>query len=183
MPPIVPIDIRAYPTNRVPPEARRVLNEELTAAIRLRGTYPVILDSSDWLKDYSGMCSRRDFSTEGELHIRPINTEPGADGWMRYVYLHELSHRLLCDVENRISFCGHQWTFAAMLGTLLRRRGGTAIHALKLYDVSQEPEEHWGWALQRGLKISAELAPLPLAAEEVAEQIWRIWFDENRRPS
>ncbi len=181
MPPIVPIEIRAYPVARVPPEARRVLNEELTASIRQRGTYPVILDSSDWLKGYRGMCSWRNFSVEGELHIRPINTEPGSDGLMRYVYLHELSHRLLRDVENRI--CGHQWTFAAMLGTLLRRRGGTAIHALTLYDVSQEPEKNWGWALQRGLEISAELAPLPIAAEDVAEQIWRIWFDENRRRS
>lgn len=179
MPPIVPIEIRAYPTNRVPAEARRVLNEALTKAIRQRGTYPVILDSSEWLKGYSGMCSRRSHSPEGELHIRPINSEPGADIAMQGTYLHELSHRLLLNVEPDIA--GHLWTFAALNATLLRRVEG--IHRMRFYDVSDEPDDRWGWAIQRALDISADLAPLPISAEECAEKIWRIWFDENRRYS
>lgn len=191
MPPIVPIEIRAYPINSVPPEARRVLNEALTKAIRQRGTYPVILDSSDWLKGYSGMCSRRSHSPEGELHIRPINSEQGTDIAMQGTYLHELSHRLLLNVEPKIAV--HLWTFAALNATLLRRVEGLVqpghtkpfapIHRMRFYDVSDEPDDRWGWAIQRALDISAELAPLPIAAEEVAERIWRIWFDENRRLS
>lgn len=184
MPPIVPIEIRAYPINRVPPEARAVLNEELTATIHQRGTYPVVLDSS---MPYLGKCSWRNDTPDGALHMRPINTEPGGNRFMRYAYLHELSHRLLWDVDEDLR--GHQWMFATMLATLLRRTvqmtasslgsfyGG--INDLTMYDVSEEPEEHRGWALQRALDISAELAPLPISAEECAEKIWRIWFDEK----
>jgi len=175
--PIVPIEIRAYPIARVPPEARRVLNEELTAKIRQRGTYPVILDSSDEMKGNSGMCSWRHADPDGALRLWPINTEPGADQRMLYVYLHELAHRLLRDVDNRI--CSHQWTFAAMLGVLLRRCG--KVLSLHVYDVSDEAEENWGWAIQRGLDVSADLAPLPISAEECAEKIWRIWFNEKRQ--
>lgn len=174
MPPTVPIKISAYPIARVPAEARRVLNEKLTAKIRQRGTYPVILDSS--MKNIcTGMCSWRNDEPDGALRMLPINSEPGSTRFMKYVYLHELSHRLLRDVEADI--CSHYWTFAAMLGVLLRRAGD--IWELTLYDVSAHAEEHWGWAMQRALDISAELAPLPISAEECAEKIWRIWFDEK----
>lgn len=176
MPPTVPIEIRAYPIARVPAEARRVLNEKLTAKIRQRGTYPVILDSS---MPHLGMCSWRHDAPDGEIRMRPINSEPGGTRFMKYVYLHELSHRLLWNVDNEIH--SHYWTFAAMLGVLLRRAGD--IWELTLYDVSAHEEEHWSWAMQRALDISAELAPLPISAEECAERIWRIWFDENRRNS
>ncbi|MFZ2300769.1 MAG: hypothetical protein WAW10_02745 [Gallionella sp.] len=188
MPPIVPIEIRAYPINRVPTQARAVLNEKLTAAIRQRGTYPVLLDSS---MPYLGRCTWRNDAPDGELHMRPINSEPAGNHFMRYVYLHELSHRLMWDVDQDLR--GHYWMFAAMLATLLRRTvqmyAGVAgsslggVNSLTMYDVSEEPEEHRGWALQRALDVSAELAPLPISAEECAERIWRIWFDENRRRS
>lgn len=175
--PVVPIELRAYPCSRVPPEARRVLNQDLTAKIRLRGTYPVILDSSVFMGDSAGICAWRNTDPDGALHVRPLNSELGEDGHLRIVYLHELAHRLLKDVEGDLS--GHFWTFAAMNGTLLRRTN--SVNWLKIYDVSEEDPENWGWAIQRALDISAELAPLPLSAEECAEKIWRIWFDEQRQ--
>ena len=181
---IVPIEIRGYPIARVPPEARLVLNEDLTAAIRQRGTYPVILDSA---MEHIGMCSWRHNAPDGEIRMRPINTERGGNRFMRYVYLHELSHRLMRDMDQDLT--GHYWMFAAMLATLLRRTvqmyAGAAgssfggVNDLTMYDVSEEPEEHRGWALQRALDISAELAPLPISAEGCAEKIWRIWFNEK----
>lgn len=178
MPPIVPIEIRAYPVARVPAEARRVLNEELTAAIRQRGTYPVVLDSSAQMDGIAGMCAWRNDNPDGALRIRPLNSEPGTDGYLKIVYLHELAHRLLRDIEEDI--CGHLWTFAALNGILLRRASN--IHWLRIYDVSEEAPENWGWAMQRAIDVSAELAPLPISAEECAEKIWRIWFDD-RYPS
>jgi hypothetical protein len=185
---IVPIEIRAYPINRVPPEARLVLNENLTAAIRQRGTYPVILDSS---LQYTGLCYARSEAVDGEIHMRPINSEPGTNAHMRYVYLHEITHRLLRDVT--LDLCGHHWTFASMLAILLRRSepllklseqdkgrfGG--IHELTLYDVSDEPEDLRGEALQRAIQISSQLAPQPISAEECAQKIWRIWFNEMEK--
>lgn len=174
MPPTVPIEIRGYPINRVPPESRLVLNEKLTAKIRQRGTYPVILDSSmPWI----GECSWIHDAPDGEIRMQPINSQPGNTRFMRYVYLHELSHRLLRNVDNKIG--SHDWTFATMLAVLLRR--ASDIWELTLYDVSEEAEEDWGWAMQRALDISAELAPLPISAEEVAEKIWRVWFNEKRQ--
>ncbi|GEM_PF-6577761 len=179
--PLVPIPISSYDT-RVPPCAHEILNERLSAKLKLRGVYPVVFsitprdDAPNWL----GWCSTRIDSPDGELYLHAkLEAIPGL---LLDAYLHELAHRLLRDIEYEIS--GHYWPFASMYAVLLRRVAGylsekPRIKSLTCYDVSQELEEHWGWAIQRALNISAELADQPISAEECAEKIWRIWFNET----
>lgn len=182
--PLVPIPLRAY-NSTVPELAHDILTYQLTARLRLRGVYPVVFTPAADNPYYLGWCEFKADAPDGELSLSPAAA--ATSGALLDTYCHELAHRLTIAVE--LEFCGHAWPFAAMNGVLLRRASGhlegsrPRIQSLKSYDVHDHEEEHWGWALQRALDISAELAPLPISAEECAERIWRIWFDENRRRS
>lgn len=180
--PLVPLPISGYDT-RVPPCAHEILNERLTAKLRLRKVYPVVfsvMDLDDAPNGWLGVCSTRTISPDGELFLHAsLEAMPGL---LLNAYLHELSHRLVRDVDNQLT--GHRWPFASMYAVLLRRAAGhmserSRVTFLNCYDVSDEHEEHWGWAIQRALDLSAELAELSISAEECAEKIWRVWFNEN----
>lgn len=178
---LVPIPLRSW--NAIIPDlAREILTDRLTARLRLRGVYPVIFSGEVENTIWAGWCPNCFDAPDGEVHLAPRTaTTPGT---LLNVYLHELAHRLIGAVESDFLNPAHAWPFAIMYAVLLRRAEGhipgvPRIHALKCYDVYDEDEANWGWALQRALDISAELAPLPISAEECAEKIWRIWFDEK----
>lgn len=180
--PLVPIPLSAYNTT-VPDRAREVLTDQLTARLRLRGVYPVVFsmaaDEPTWL----GWCSSIIDAPAGELFLAPrAATSAGA---LLDIYCHELAHRLMRNVDADLT--RHAWPFAAMQSVLLRRAashiaGRARIQSLDCYDVSDEHEDLWGWAIQRALDVSSDLAGLAISAEDCAERIWRIWFDD-RHPS
>ena len=126
------------------------------------------------------MCSRVTDAPDGEVYIAPEAAT--YVGLLLDTYCHELAHRLVRAVDTTLS--GHGWPFATMQAVLLRRATGhitgrMRIQSIKCYDVSDEPEEHWGWAIQRALNVSATLADLRFSAEECAEKIWGIWYSER----
>jgi len=182
---LIPIPLRSWNTI-IPDMAREILTDRLTARMRLRGVYPVLFTLAANNSFLLGWCDSIADAPDGDLSLTPAAAS--TSGILLDTYVHELAHRLICAVDFDFRARPHTWTFAAMNAVLLRRVEGhivgsrPRIQSLKLYDVHDEAEENWGWAMQRALDVSAELAPLPISAEECAEKIWRIWFDD-RHPS
>lgn len=161
----------------VPTLAWEILTDLLSERLQLRKVYPIVFSTS---YEKSGWCFSRAQSPEGEIFL--ATRAANSPGQLLDVYCHELAHRLMCDVDFDLG--KHVWPFAAMQAALFRRaanhiNGRPRIQSLNCYDVHDEPMDRWGWAIQRALDVSNELAELPISAEECAEKIWRIWFEER----
>lgn len=177
--PRVLIPLKAF-NSAVPDLAREILTDRLTARLRLGGVYPVVFTPG---KGWLGMCARLTDVPDGELYLAPKAASYA--GLLLDIYCHELAHRLVRATD--AALVGHDWSFAAMQAILLRRASGhisgqPRIQSIRCYDVCDEPEERWGWAIQRALGVSAALADLKLSAEECAEKIWEIWYAERYQP-
>ncbi|HUW51555.1 MAG TPA: hypothetical protein VMV75_11130 [Sulfuricella sp.] len=117
------------------------------------------------------------------------------------LYLHEVAHVIafragLFDAPDSDK-CPHNRYFAVILAVLYRRAG--LLNHLKLYDFT-DTSEHWngsgpmpadGLIIRRFAYIirrSAQLAPLPLTVEHIAEKIyWEdfepTWINQAPTPS
>ncbi len=162
----------------VPTLAWEILTDLLSERLRLSKIYPVVFTTS--YEALSGWCCSRTQSPEGEISL--TSGAANSPGQLLDVYCHELAHRLMYDAD--FDLRKHGWPFAAMQATLLLRaanhiNGRPRIQSLKCYDVHDEPMERWGWAIQQALDVANKLAELPISAEECAEEIRRIWFEER----
>lgn len=92
-----------------PPEIQEIFDGNFFKRIKLENPPPILLLKKIEGAEWGGFCSHFEFTELGEIvmdieYIRPSKINKIDKNWLRHLYLHEASHRLLSDEWHSAKF-------------------------------------------------------------------------------